>query len=447
MSNGFTGDNGGDNLPPIEVPDFVAQGKMEESGKQSAQPAGYWTRYVGGLAWAVLEGILTGIMMAYDLVLTGIAKVSAVAQSDSHGAFWLLSQAVIGELLGVEPEGDINAPMPPREWRPEHMRRIGGILWKQFEEEFGESGELSESQGLRAVTMFLGFLITFGVREGNVALLADLLPFDILKSFREIGVNVANNLGLGRLARMGLRPLIETTIATPLQWQLHSKYRPAVLGESLAIKANIRGHMSDDRMLRDLRRKGYTEEDIQTLLAENTPSLTLAQLYTQHRWGNIDEQAMLDKAKDLGYPVSIASLLVQDLDLARAENEVSAYISKIKALYVDGFLDHDSFVLALRDTPLTQVEQQFILKTVALDIEYPSRRVSYTQLKAAYVAGIVDLDYVQFWLQAEHYDPDSQTYLLYEILLASDKAAAKEAAAKLKHSKNPTASSTPPQTP
>ena len=443
---GFTGNGGGggEGGPPIQPPDFVAEGQLKEIGRQKADPAGFWLKHLSALPGILLEALITAIAMMWDQLLTIIARFSLVAQSDRTGPFWELSKAIIDDLLGVETTEEINLPTRPFEWRTAHMQAIGNILFSQLEMEFASGGGLSEDQGAAAARAFLGFLITFGVREGNIALFADLLPFQILEKFRDIGVNVAHNLGLGRLARLALRPLIETVIATPLEWQLNSKYRPKVLSEALAVKANIRGHMSDDRLMLTLRRAGYTEEDIQTILTENTPSLTLAQVFNLERWGNVNHDAFLAKTKELGYPADVAELLAEDLAKARAEGEVSAYVSKLKSLYTDQFIDHDTFVLKLRETPLTEVEQRYIIDTAALSLEYPTRRMTYNQLKAAFVAGIVDLDYVQFWLQAEGYDPDSQTYLLYEILLASEREADKSSASNIRSHKSRTPSSTPP---
>src|SRR5207244_1753262 len=124
--------------------------------------------------------------------------------------------------------------------RLESLRTIGGQIYNALQDELKPgTGELTPASGLAAAEKFLGFLTEFAVRQGNVAFISELIPieFNFLGGLREYGETLAKNLGLGRLSRRALQPLIQTLIADPLQWQLNTTYRPTLLNETSAIKA------------------------------------------------------------------------------------------------------------------------------------------------------------------------------------------------------------------
>jgi len=78
--------------------------------------------------------------------------------------------------------------------------------------------------GAKAAQTFAGYGVNFGVQNGILALIGSLVPETRLDEVREMGVEVAQNLGLGRLMRVALRPLVQTLIATPYTHELNTRY-------------------------------------------------------------------------------------------------------------------------------------------------------------------------------------------------------------------------------
>src|SRR5260370_12761142 len=117
------------------------------------------------------------------------------------------------------------------------MQVFGGDLYKLLEEEFKPtSGDLQAGDDAPA-QRFLGFLMNFAIRQGNIECLTGFLPeeFRVGEGFRAYGELMAKNLGLGRLARQALRPLIQTLVADPLMSKLQEQYLPKRTAPSPAI--------------------------------------------------------------------------------------------------------------------------------------------------------------------------------------------------------------------
>src|SRR2546425_4922434 len=53
-----------------------------------------------------------------------------------------------------------------------------------------------------------------------------------IEAIATLAKDLVAGMGLSRLARVALRPLAQTMIATPLEWKVHKEFRPTLLGAS-----------------------------------------------------------------------------------------------------------------------------------------------------------------------------------------------------------------------
>src|SRR5262245_48890464 len=87
-----------------------------------------------------------------------------------------------------------------------------------------------------AAKRFLGIIVNMAL-EGwyqgwFFELMSSVIPYvDVgkVKTFSELDDKLANALGLGRLSRRVLGPIVDATCVTPLQWKVQQQYRQSLL--------------------------------------------------------------------------------------------------------------------------------------------------------------------------------------------------------------------------
>jgi hypothetical protein len=130
----------------------------------------------------------------------------------------------------------------------------------------------------RAFLSVLGQLVVNGWFEGTAfEMITTLFPdMDGYESVAELPHELIDALGLGRLARVALRPLAQIGVATPLQWELHKTHRPTLLTEAQVIREWLRGKWDWPEVEEELARLGYSDVRINALLNEQRKFLGIS---------------------------------------------------------------------------------------------------------------------------------------------------------------------------
>ncbi len=415
MSTGFS--PGDVPEPPRGPVDYVAKGHQEEAGRAKA---GFWENLwvivsSGPACW--VSYLIAGTIDTIDRLLTVIGKFSLKAQGEQSPEFDRLVAVLVGDLLGIEVNLDEVSAKAARSTRTQKMQQVGGRLFETLEKEFAPSGVINEDQGVKAAKAFLGFVMSFAIREGNMAVITELISAGIVHNFRDFGVTMARNLGLGRLIRLAMRPLIDETIAQPMQWGLRTKYRPTVLSEATAIKAWIRGNMSEARMMRDLHRKGFRDDDIETLKLEHLRHINEDHIFRSFRWGALNLSEAAKELVGTGMDLVTAVRVLNDDSRKRADSHEARQLDEIVKARKARLIDSQQFQNELIHLHLTQTEKEAILHEVGFVLENPTRRLSIAETRKAFLDGIVDLNYVRNFLEAEGFNRQDQLVLQLQWLL------------------------------
>lgn len=164
--------------------------------------------------------------------------------------------------------------------------------------------------------------------------LLDALPFvNGVNAMAELGHQIVDALGFGRLMRVGLSPLIRTIVATPLQWQTDKTFRPTLLTASTVARQVARGRWTAAQAKEELARAGYSDDRIDALLNEQTRFLgeTDVQLLALRGVWTQDEAKQYLQAAGYDQATAEAMLRVSGLrewisiETTTADNIISAY--------------------------------------------------------------------------------------------------------------------------
>lgn len=424
----------------------IDAGGLKELGQKVFDAIDGFLREAGvpGVVSQPTAGVVTGIVMVVPALIAafvqgilGLGTFFAVnilgiigkARTENARDFNEVIAASMSELLGVEinpddlPTGQGAAAMIAR------VQAIGGKLHDQLINEFVPSGQVSPESGEKAARAFTGYAINFAVATSFIAILSESVSIGFLKNFRELGESVAQSLGLGRLQRLALQPLIRNTIQQPYDLFLKKQYRPDRLTEAQYVRGLNAGAFDESYVRDRLAEKGYPDAEINRLIFELSTWPTASELYHLVRYGDMSLDDAVKALNAQGIAADTARQQLRVLDLQRVDAFITQYVNVLEKQVLHGKLDLDGFNKLLDQTPWSEQEKFWEKNYLAAELESPSHLLTLAQVKTGILQGILDFNYFDDWAQSQGYDTPEALVLEYEILLALDAAATKDQAA------------------
>jgi hypothetical protein len=399
---------------------------------------------VPGIAAHIAAGVVTGLVMIGPMLIATVVQgvlgigtffavqffnLVATVRKDNVQDFNQVIAASMSELLGVEVSADdLPAGQTPAD-RLKRVQVIGSKLHDLLLSEFAPTGVVTPETGEKGARAFTGFGINFAVATSFIAILTESCSLGMLKEFRELGESLAQSLGLGRLQRLALQPLIRNTIQQPYDLYLRSKYRPDRLTDAQYVRAMWAGAFSETAVKDQLAQKGFPDPEIDRLIVENTPHLTEVELERLVRYGDM---TIDDAARELvgqGIPDNTARRLLRNQELQRADAFITQAVNIWETQVFKGAINLDAFNKNLDTVPWTDTEKFWEKNYVANKLESPTHLLTLAQVKTGILQGILDFGYFDQWATSQGYDAPEALVLEYEILLAMDAQTTKEQAA------------------
>ncbi len=384
--------------------------------------------FAGSLTY--LLGIFTTIVI-WALVNLGAPVASAVieaigkARKELSPEAAVLAAEVLNELTGADYSP---ADIPTgKEFRAhvERARVIGARLHEVLITEFAPNGALSPQQGRDAAARFSGFVTNFAVSTALLGILGELETLGTIEEFRELGVEVARNLALGRLHRLALRPLIQTLISTPLEWSLHKTYHPKMLSEAQAVRAFHARLIDEATLFEELERTGLSAERIRAVMELGREHLGTADLELLIRYGVLTRGDAAQRLSTKGFTTDDAELLLTVEDLRRIDGHLREHIRVLREQRENGVLDPGQFDTALAALPITEEERHTIRVITETKLELPRKFLTLRQMQDAFDEGVANVEELDEFLVREGYSRDDQQILrLLTLLKLADRTKA-----------------------
>ena len=410
----------------------------EAGGDYVARAAGFQSTW--SMAIAVLDAVLGGFVK----ILGKIREAGVEGLPD-------LTAEVLNEFLGTEFTGEHFGVLTGKDATLVRARQIGEAVLGRLEKEFVPEGTVDAKSAEVAAQRMAGFAINFGIQTGVLALLGGAVPIAHLDEVREMGVQAAQNIGLGRLVRRALQPLIQETISTPYGRALKARYQQDLLAPHEYIRAYLAGRLDRDTLLKNLHQHGFTEADIDELTKQQAPDLNMLEEARLERYGELTRDQIIQDLRDRGWTADYAAKRARADALSRVDAEWNKYLALIEQQYTKRLIDQDSYNKLLDRAPLYAEEAQIYRDRAGQALEVPSKFPTWAQVTTLYEIGAVDLDYVDTWLTREGYSADDNLnltlLLLYKFGQAQKKEQAKAAKDAAKAAKLAGQPSTPPPAP
>jgi len=372
-----------------------------------------WASITDGVIYLITE-FVGGI----DEVLAAVGKAFVAGQGEKNASFYDLAATILGDLTGVEVDAEALKQSAFGSGRLAAMQTFGADLFNQLEDEFKPASGDLEAGDAAPAEKFLGFLMNFAIRQGNIELLTSLLPEGVRfgEGFRAYGELMAKNLGLGRLARQALKPLLQTLVADPLAYRLQEDYRPKRIGVSPAIKKFFRDSTFEQQMRKELAQEGFSDSRIEDLIADARPLLSARELFEYtYRVGAPDAGPTSGQTQALRDGLAQHGYTSDDTDRLIALSRPPLEKAEITLLFEHGTMDQQTAITYLNKLGYDSDTAQLVLRAHSV-AHTQTKRLGLGELKRAFHNNVIDLLELKAHLTAQGYSDDDIQIITLDLL-------------------------------
>jgi hypothetical protein len=416
--------------PPIPPTDVNVAGLVQSEVdprkraqlESLGQKDGGWFSNIWSHFWAaVYDGIgylLAQFVGGLDEVLAFVGKFFLIGQGEKNASFYDLEATILEDLTGVKVDAAALKNSAFGSGRLAAMKTFGSDLYNELAKEFKPTSGNLEAGDAAPAQAFLGFLMNFAIRQGNIELLTSLLPESVRvgDGFRAYGELMAKNLGLGRMARRALQPLIQILVADPLMYQLQQQYRPKRIGATPAIKKFFRDATFEQQMRTELGQEGYTDDRINDLIADLQPLLSARELIEFEFRSGLPG---LNTGSDV--PVELSQLLARH---GYTPNDMTRLITvtrpvlkenEIALLFANGVMDQTTAITKLNLLGYDNDTAALALQAHSLQ-HHRTHLLGLGELKKAFHNNVVDLLELKAHLTTQGFSADDIQIITLDLL-------------------------------
>jgi hypothetical protein len=254
-------------------------------------------------------------------------------------------------------------------------------------------------------------------------ILSDLIPLDIghFKELTELPEGIIRSLGVGRLVRRAVGPLVNVCAATPMEWHVNKKYTPTLLSPGAAVQQILRGQGKADEWKEDLRRQGYSEKRIEALVNQGRKFFSPSDVRTfvsREKWDGVKA---LQHLQDQGYDKDTASAALLLGGLRRFEELEGQEAALIVGAYGSRDIDRTDFLRLLTSHVAPASEQALYTELGDLRRALNIRRLSLSQVETMVKSNVLNFRDYRAAAEREGYPLDDVTALELQLRWEVDK--------------------------
>ena len=361
-----------------------------------------------------------------------------------------ISVQVLNEFLGTD---FTQQNLPLGLGTGDHLARAqatGSLLMNQLVTEFSPPGGAAVGPSTAPAATFAGLAVNFGIASAIMGVIGGMIPETHLDELRELGEEVAQNIGLGRLVRRALQPLIQILVANPMTWAINTQYLPTQFSIGELINPYAQTSVDQTHLFAAMNLLGYSNDKIQAIIEMHQKRLNPGDVKLLLDYGSWDQPTSEAYITKLNWPAELTPtvLLLEELKEERAWN--NKLVAELETEVKNGNVTIDEFETVIRGLPYSKPVQDIIIGTVQYKVKAHVEKtkvahLGYAQLKQAFEQGIATItDLTDRWT-AQGYsqaDQDILTFLVLFDLQQFEAAQAKKAATAAKKASTTTSPTT-----
>jgi hypothetical protein len=348
-----------------------------------------------------------GFSLASDVLALFFKIISGIRHATTHN-FDETTTEVLNEFLGTAFSPDALKTNGGPEEILQKCTKIGTEILDRLEFEFTKGKEVTPESGAEGARTFAGYAVNFAIQNAIITLIGSCIPETRLDEVRELGVEVAGNLGLGAQVAAALAPLVNNAIVKPYNRQLSEKYQMDLLGAPQLARAALVGRMKPADAKQLLRQHGLSDDQIDELIAQLRPRLRAQEwnLLTAHGMAPADSDALEDSAR--GMPADWVKLRQQAETWHRLQRPRQRALQAVISQISSGFLQPADLDKLLTQLQVPDDEQTLWRLTAGYLFERTRKRISQGDMLFLFEAAQVTQDEVREWAREEGYSAQDQ---------------------------------------
>jgi hypothetical protein len=379
---------------------------------------------------ALAKGVQIGATVAGGAQIEALKslpekKAEIVKEIEDYATlgFTFLMSKLVGHMLGVEVT---TAQIQAGADRPEEStigRAIANVVRHGIE---GEGGELepSDDGSMRLVSM-LAHMTVQSWFEGIILEELESLHgwLKAPEAVAELGHQLVDSMGLNRLARTAMRPLVRTVATTPLQWKVNKLYRPNQLSEGEILKAFQRGDYTGDEASEELARLGYSPRRQDLLIKSAAKRLSVDDVQVLRRARVLERDYALQNLRDEGYDDVTANYLVTAAEERRYAGIRDDSLSTIMRAFSDREIDEGQLRTLMDGVVDDDIERDLHVNAAQRSRQFNVKHLSHGEVLECVELGVLAIPDYRRWLEREGYVPDDADALELRLRVKLEKGA------------------------
>jgi hypothetical protein len=272
-----SGQNEYDVAPPNyrQIGQALAAGQADFAAQSTAAKTGL-SDFIAHPLNTLLTWIASGLAMVLSWLLCIVAFIMRLITSVDDGAAPGMQAVVknsLGHVFGL-PTGSTGRKVASGVSGDAMGAQIGTMILNALKSGAPASAGKTLQPDDTAAKNFLAMLAKLGVEGWIDGFIAEAIGGGHFASVLELVPIMNEVLGLGRLSRRALAPLVKILVADPYTWKLHLDYRPALWSESLAIRQYLHGKMKKADLDTALGKHGHSSDIIDAMIDHAQPELS-----------------------------------------------------------------------------------------------------------------------------------------------------------------------------
>lgn len=401
----------------------IAAGIIEQLSKSDLGPAlgSFLAENIGKILGVLATltapvgiGLAKGIANAEDAVAPHLAEMAATAVSD---------------MFGVDVPASTFSARSNRSGRSNAGTALGAGFLKAIE---GQGGPLepSDEAAKRFLTMNLTMALDGWWQGFFFEFLSSAIPWvDVgkIESFADLDDTMQQALGLGRLTRQVLGPIIDTTVVTPARWKANKQYRPNLLGAGDAIRHYQRGKWTREQLDEELARQGWSLDRIEALISNARKRLTVDQALYRFNRGEISSADLLTEAREAGYDDATAQTLLDIEHAQRVDRLGAPAVSAALSAFIGREIDEAECDRVVKQFAPSHDQAVLMMATARVQRALNRKSLSSSQIRGMVKKRLLAPADYRAALEREGWERPDAALLELELRIELDEAAALDA--------------------
>jgi hypothetical protein len=285
--------------------------------------------------------------------------------------------------------------------------------------------------GVDRAEAYLGAIGSMVMRGFILSAATEWIPAVDFHAIAELEEELIHGLGLGRIARTVLHPIVTTLVADPAQWAINLAYRPKLHSEADAVKLWELGELDDGALDDELGRAGWSAPRIEHFKDLHLKPLDFESGMVLATHGVLSEDDVMNGLLHEGFLRTAAEHRIAAWHLKRVDLWNEKLIALLIGQYERGVIDEGVFRTSLRATGRPDDELQAVMNLAGASVEVPNVILSEAHLLAAWKQNVITQNEFAAGLKKLRWaDADITTVILTQ--LAAGQHASELAAAKAK---------------